>query len=88
MTGPFTTAGLGIVPDAGGDVDQVVRREAWERSHPGGTIGHEVPGEPGYTARWPDGAVAATAFASLAALMVKLDQAEAEGRCPVHGPSS
>ena len=85
MTRPFTTEGLGIVPGGDGDVDDVVRREAWEQAHPGGTIAREMPDGLGYTARWPDGSLAASAYASLGVLMTKLDQAEARSRCPVHG---
>lgn len=88
MTRPFTTAGLGVVPGGDGDVDDVVRRQAWEQAHPGGTIGKNVPGQPGYIARWPDGSVAASAYASLGTLMTRLDQAEDAGRCPVHGEPS
>ena len=84
MTGLFTTAGLGAIPGASGDVDDVVRRQAWEEAHPGGTIARERPDQLGYVARWPGGAVAATAYASLGVLMGRLDQTETEGRCPVH----
>ena len=82
--GTFTTGGLGVVPGGGGYADNVVRKQAWEHAHPGGTIGREHPGQPGYTARWPDGTVAASAYASLGSLMARLDRAETEGRCPVH----
>lgn len=88
MTGTFTTAGLGLVPGGDGDVDYVVRKEAWERAHPGGTIAREVPGQPGLAARWPDRSLAASAYASLGSLIAKLDRAEEEGRCPVHGDPS
>ena len=88
MTGLFTTASLGVIPDAGGDVDAVLRRQAWEEAHPGGTIARERPDQLVYTARWPDGSVAATAYASLSVLMGRLDQAEDECRCPVHGTAS
>lgn len=86
--GTFTTDGLGVVPDGDGDVDHVVRKEAWERAHPGGTIGREFPDQLSYTARWPDGTVAARAYASLGSLIVKLDRAEEQGRCPVHRETS
>ncbi len=84
----FSTAGLGVIPGAGGDVDDMVRKLAWEREHDGGTIGREASDQLGYTARWPDGGVAATAYASLGILMGKLDRIEDEGRCPVHGDPS
>ena len=88
MTRPFTTAGLGAIPGADGDVDDVIRRQAWEQAHPGATISREGPAGPGYTARWPDGTEAATAYAGLGVLMTRLDQAENQGRCPVHGTPS
>jgi len=88
VTSTFTTDGLGLIPGADGDVDYVIRREAWEQAHPGGTIGKESPDGPGYIACWPDGAAAARSYASLGSLMTKLDRAEAEGRCPVHGEPS
>lgn len=88
VTGTFTTDGLGVVPGGDGDVDYVIRREAWEQAHPGGTIGRESPDGPGYIACWPDGAAAARSYASLGSLIAKLDRAEDEGRCPVHGEPS
>ena len=80
----ITTAGFGVVPGADGEVEDVVRRLAWEKAHPGGTIGREKEDQLGYTARWPGGEVAAAAYASLGVLMGRLDQAEPQGRCPVH----
>jgi hypothetical protein len=88
VTTPFTTEGLGLITGGDGDVDDVVRNLAWEAAHPGGTAGREQATQLGYTARWPDQSVAATAYASLGVLMGRLDQAEAEGRCPVHGAPS
>jgi hypothetical protein len=88
VSAPFTTAGLGVIPGTGGDVDAVVRSQAWEEAHPGGTAGRDEHGQLGYTARWPGGQVAATAYGSLGALMDRLDQAEGEGRCPVHKVAS
>ncbi len=87
MTEPFTTAGLGVIPGTEGDVDNVVRAEAWKQAH-GGTIGAEQADRFTYTARWADSSVAATARDDLGALMRELDQAEADGRCPVHGAAS
>lgn len=84
MRTPFTTEGLGVISGGDGDVDNVIRMQAWERAHPGRTISREDAGQPGYTARWPDGTLAATTYASLGVLMGRLDQAEAEGCCPVH----
>lgn len=88
MSTQFTTAGLGVIPGAGGDVDDVVRKLAWEQAHPGGKIGPQDPGGPVCAAWWPDGSLADTAYASLGALMDKLDHAEADGRCPVHAQQS
>jgi hypothetical protein len=88
MTPSFTTAGLGIVPGGDGDVDYVVPRQAWLNAHEGGTIAREDSSCPGWTARWPDGTVAATAFAGLGHLMAGLNRAEDARRCPVHGSSS
>lgn len=85
VTRAFTTAGLGVIPGTGGDVDDVVRRNAWLREHDGGTIAREKPDQLSYTARWPDGTVAATAYASLGHLMANLDRIELHGRCPAHG---
>ena len=79
----FTTAGLGVIAETG-DVDHVVRQLAWEEAH-GGKIGLDDPRVLIYTARWEDGSVADTAYGCLGDLMGKLDQLEAEGRCPVHG---
>lgn len=84
----FTTAGLGVIPGTGGDVDDVVRKLAWQKAHPGATAGCDAAGLLSYTACWAGGKVAATAYGSLGALMGKLDQAEAEGRCPVHRAAS
>ncbi|MGH3250847.1 MAG: hypothetical protein ACRDOI_32215 [Trebonia sp.] len=47
-------------------------------------VGREDSNQLGYIARWSGGDVAATAYGSLGALMDQLDEAEAEGRCPVH----
>jgi hypothetical protein len=88
VTAQFTTAGLGVIPRSGGDVDHVVRREAWLEAHEGGTVGREASGQLRYTARWPDRTVAATAYADLGLVMDKLDRIEDEGRCPVHGAPS
>ena len=51
---PFTTEGLGVISGADSDVDNVIRMQAWERAHPGGTISREDAGPPpgGRTARW------------------------------------
>jgi hypothetical protein len=88
VTAQFTTAGLGVIPCTGGDVDDMVRREAWLKAHKGGRIGREASDQLVYTARWPDGTVAATAYADLGLLMNKLDRIEDNGGCPVHrGPS-
>lgn len=84
----FTTAGLGIIPGTDGDVDAVVRSQAWQEAHPGGTAGQNEPSQLGYTAQWADGEVAATAYGSLGALMDRLDQVEADGSCPVHRPAA
>jgi len=81
----FSTAGLGVIRGTGGDVDQVVRKTAWEKAHEGGVIGQD-PGSLVYAARHADGSLAASAYGDLGALMGKLDQVEAEGRCPVHPP--
>lgn len=80
----FTTAGLGVIPGTDGDVDDVVRRLAWEQAH-GGMIKLDDPRVLVYTARWRDGTVAGSAPGPLGHLMAGLDQVEAEGRCPVHG---
>jgi hypothetical protein len=79
------TAGISIVPGSGAAPDPVARKQAWEEAHPGGTIGRNHPGQLGYTACWPGGSVAATSYASLSVLMYRLDMAEADGKCPVHG---
>jgi hypothetical protein len=85
VSGAFTTAGLGVIPGTAGDVDNVVRQLAWEREHEGGKIRLDDPRVLVYTARWPDGSPAASAYGSLGDLMGELDLVEAEGRCPVHG---
>jgi hypothetical protein len=84
MTDPFTTAGLGVIPGTGGNVDAVVRSQAWQEAHPGGTAAQDEPNRLCYAARWAGGEVAATAYGSLGALMDQLDQVEADGGCPVH----
>lgn len=88
MNAPFTTAHLGVIPGCGGDVDQVVRKLAWEREHEGGKVGpDETAGCPVYEARWADGSLAASAYGSLGALMGQLDRLEDRGACPVHFPA-
>jgi hypothetical protein len=86
----FTTAGLGVIADSGGDVDNVVRQHAWLKAHPGGTTAAEQQHDRlrivVYTARWADGSLAASSPQSLGALMNALDAAEAAGRCPVVHP--
>lgn len=86
MTG-FSTAGLGVIRGTGGDVDQVVRKTAWEKAHEGGVIGQD-PGSLVYAARHADGSLAASASGGLGALMDRLDRLEADGRCPVHPPGA
>jgi hypothetical protein len=81
----FTTDGLGVIPRTGGDVDNVVRKLAWEDAHPGGAIILDDPRIFLYAARWPDGTRGASAVGRLGDLMGKLDRIEAGGRCPVHG---
>jgi hypothetical protein len=88
VTARFATAGLGVVPRSGGDVDDMVGREAWLKAHKGGTVGREASDQLRYTARWPGGAVAATAYADLGLVMNKLDRIEDESGCPVHGAPS
>jgi len=78
----FTTAGLGVIPGTAGDVDEVVRKLAWEQAH-GGKIGLDNPRVLVYTARYADGSVAGRAHGALGDLMGQLDQLEADGRCPV-----
>jgi hypothetical protein len=80
----FTTAGLGVIPGTGGDVDDVVRKLAWEQAH-GGAITLADPLVFLYEARWADGSAAGSARGRLGDLMAALDQVEAGGRCPVHG---
>jgi hypothetical protein len=74
------------MPGTNGDVDHVVRRQAWEQAHPDCTAGIGDRARFIYTARWADGSLAATANGSLGLLMNELDRIEADGRCPVHGP--
>jgi hypothetical protein len=88
VTAQFTTAGLGVIPGTDGDVDHVIRRQAWEREHEGGSVSREESAQLVYAARWPDGSLAATAYGKLGDLMDKLDLAEEEHRCPVHGSPS
>jgi hypothetical protein len=83
----FTTAGLGVIPGTDGDVDDVVRREAWEQAHPGAKAAREPGNHLTYVARWADGSLAASAYGRLGALMDKLDRIEDEGTCPVHSPA-
>ena len=83
---PFSTARVGI--DDGGYQDHVKRREAWEAAHRGkvrlaasGEWSAYLPGEVPFPL---DGA----APWGLRELMDRLDRAERNGLCPVHGPAS
>jgi hypothetical protein len=87
VTASFTTAHLGVIPGCGGDVDQVVRKLAWEHEHEGGKIGPEDSACLVYEARHADGSLAASAYGSLGALMGQLDRLEDRGACPVHSPA-
>jgi hypothetical protein len=87
-TGTFTTRGLGVIPGTGGDVDDVVRREAWEQAHPGAKAGRRAGNHFTFEALWADGSFAASAYGGLGALMNKLDRIEDAGTCPVHGELS
>lgn len=60
----------------------VSRRAAWLAGHPGGTAERQ-PDTLVYRAKI-DGAVTATAYGSLDALMDAVDEAESSGGCPLH----
>ena len=66
--------------------DVVDRKHEWLASHPGGVIGRPRADQLIYAAT-VRGVEIARAYAGLAKLMDLIDQAEAEGRCPLHPPA-
>ena len=95
MTAPAARLPLTVVPDAAGTTpsgvrdgshaghgDPVQRRRAWLASHPGGTIGRPQAGQLVHAATV--GAVeVARAYDDFCLLLDLIDQADAEGLCPL-----
>lgn len=82
----FSTAGIGLIPGTDGDVDQVVRKEAWEKAH-GGEIRLNDHAWTPLLDGWPFPFAEGTgpSFLRLEGALARLDEAERQGRCPVHG---
>ena len=71
-------------PSSGEYNAPVIARNEWLEAHPGGKISYPWPGEPGMRAEVDDVVVGMTVRDDLGELMVRVSEAEAEGRCPRH----